>query len=226
MNQSSSDDWCIQPPPCCRRVSSPPPTTTCGTNAPMMVEDDPGLVHKTPKKQKTSALNSSSLTQYSASMYLPATKALEYEMGSAEDKLMVDSSSPGLVVPMFHKTAINRSRLADENSLIQAASLLSLNASKRADNDDAARYNLNNDISQAVLLDLVVVGLDEDFPLIEWNNEEADKSTNTLSQSSFIPVLSPSFGHDEHNSHHRLLRSKSFGSKLVALETLQAPISY
>lgn len=157
-------------------------------------------------------------------MYLPATKALEYEMGS-EDKLVGMSDSSPAVLPLSHKIMITKSMLADENSLIHATSRLSLTAAaKRADTDDAARHNVS-DISQAVL-DLVVVGLDEDFPLIEWNNEEADKSMHTFSRSSFIPLLSPSFGHDEHNSHHRLLRSKSFGSKLVALETLQTPISY
>jgi hypothetical protein len=42
---------------------------------------------------------------------------------------------------------------------------------------------------------LIVVGLDEDFPMIQWNNdhEEAGNSMHTLSQSSFNPVLSPSF---------------------------------
>jgi hypothetical protein len=207
-----------------------------------MIEDNAtgqcGLVHTTPKKEKmTIALNSANLTQYLAapqleqqacSMYLPATKALEYEMGSEEDKLVTISDfSP--VLPLFHKTTINRRpTLADGNSIIQATSHLSLTAaSKRADNDNAARHNLS-DISQTSILGLVVIGLDEDFfPLIEWNNEEADKSMqHTMSQSSFSPILSPSFRHDKHNSHHRLLRSKSFVSKLVALETLQTPISY
>jgi hypothetical protein len=201
----------------------------------MMVEDDAneeqyGLMPTSPKKQKmTIALNSPrSLNMQQASMlYLPATKALEYaEMGS-EDKLLGAMSDSSPVLPLFHKTMINRSSLADGNSLIQAASRLSLTPSKRRapDNDDsAARYNLSN-ISLAVL-DLVVVGLDEDFPLIEWNNDHEEAGMHTLSQSSFSPLLSPSFGHNEHNSHHRLLRSKSFGSKLVALETLQTPISY
>jgi hypothetical protein len=78
------------------------------------------------------------------------------------------------------------------------------------------------------VLDLVVVGLGEDFPLIEWNidHEETGKRMHPLYQSLFSPVLCPFFEHNEHKSHHRLLRSKSFGSKLVVLEPLQTPIFY
>jgi hypothetical protein len=79
-------------------------------------------------------------------------------MGSEEKLVAMSDSSP--VLPLFQKTTIDRSSLADGNSLIQAASRLSL-----LNDDAAARYKLSN-ISQAVL-DLVVVGLGEDFPLIE-----------------------------------------------------------
>jgi hypothetical protein len=99
----------------------------------------------------------------------------------------MSDSSPAL--PLGHKTTIDRSSLADRNSPIQAASRLSLTPSKRRapDNDDtAARCELSN-VSQAAL-DLIVVGLDEDFPMIQWNNdhEEAGNSMHTLSQSSSI----------------------------------------
>jgi hypothetical protein len=250
MTNQNIDDF-IRPSSYTRRASKQP--ATFGTYA-MLVEYDAngqcGLVYTAEKKLNMIALNSPSLTQYPAppqhqypaapqhkqqtSIYLPATKALEYKMGT-EDKLVAMSDSSPVLPLLLHKTMINsRSRHADENSPSQAAICLSLTAPKRVDDDDASRYNLNN-ISQAVL-DLVV-GLEEDFPLIEWNNEEADKCMPTLSQSSFRslrdvashsppPVLSPaSFGHDAYNYPHRLLRSKSFGSELVALETLQTPIS-
>jgi hypothetical protein len=112
----------------------------------------------------------------------PVTSVDEHaEMGS-EDKLLGGMSDSSPFLPLFHECRSKGPASLTETASFKQQAVLSLTPSKsRAPDKDksAARRDLSN-VSQAAL-DLAVVELDKDFPLIEWNNgcEEVGKSLHS-----------------------------------------------